>query len=191
VADIGFELRPASENFATGSITLEPQRPEWSAQKGLQVSMTADATASISLDLHLDTGIGGGFGNGIVLTAQGQTSIPLQATFEKRTVADGTAIVLQPRISCAAVNLKAEPTATPQFANWVKVSPIGLQFAGTLGGNKINPLTIVDGLPVVIQLPENKDSKGKIVQRDHEVHRSAAGQSWGIRDRYEKQPLLP
>jgi hypothetical protein len=45
---------------------------------------------------------------------------------------------------------------------------VGLQFEGNIGGTKISPLAIMDGLPIVIPGPTAKDGNGNSIEQDPE-----------------------
>jgi hypothetical protein len=165
--DVGLELRPQGNTFGTGSAAIVPATATWSGQLGVSVTSVVTANASISMDLHLDTGIGGGTGNSLKLDATASANVPLHASFEKRSISEGTAILIQPTVSCSPGIVDVHPGVSPAFSlPWVVVSPVGLQLETEFGGTQIAPAVITDGLPIVIAMPIPKDKNGQRILRD-------------------------
>ena len=124
--DVGLELRPQGNTFGTGSAAIVPATAMWSGQLGVSVTSVVTANASISMDLHLDTGIGGGAGNSLKLDATASANVPLHASFEKRSISQGTAILIQPTVSCSPGIVDVHPGVSPAFSlAWVVVSRVG------------------------------------------------------------------
>jgi hypothetical protein len=143
-----------------------PKPAKWSV-KGLTIETNVEAAASVKLDLHLATGVGGGMGNNVTLQADGKTELSLEATLVKKELPEGTAIVLQPAVPCAPIVVQAHQGAAPPFTGtWFVMSPLGLELDREIGGMKVSPAVLADGLPTIIEAPAAKDETGKPLARD-------------------------
>ena len=162
LGNVGLEVRPKGDGFAKGGIVVAPGNSSWSAQSGITLPLSLKAAADVTLDVHLATGIGGGIGNTVDL--KGGADVPhllVHAPFEQRTVPNGTAIMLQPAIPRTPVVLQVYPGAAPAISeNWVVVSPIGFELDREIGGMKISPAVLIDGLPIISKLPTATGTDG-------------------------------
>jgi hypothetical protein len=114
LGNVGLEVRPKGDDFASGNITLNPGKASWSTQSGLSIPLSLKASADVTLDIHLATGIGGGIGNTVGL--KGGADVPklgVQASFAQTRVAQGEAILLRPTIPCTPVTVQVYPGAAP------------------------------------------------------------------------------
>jgi hypothetical protein len=139
LGNVGLEVRLDGDDFGTGTLTVSPQSPNWS-HSGLSLVTALAAKASVKLDLHLGTGIDGGIGTKVSLNADGGTTVPLSASIEKKSLAQGRAIIIQPTVPCSPARISVHPGASPPFTEaWMTVSPVGLEFDVELGGMRIIP----------------------------------------------------
>jgi hypothetical protein len=155
LGNVGLEVRPKGDNFASGHIAVSPEKSSWSARSGLNLPVSLKGTANVTLDIHLATGIGGGIGS--TVTLNGGADVPhllVQAPFQLRTVPQGSAILLQPQIPCVPAVIQVYPGTEPAISEpWVVVSPLGLELDREIGGMKIAPAVLFDSLPVISKLP--------------------------------------
>lgn len=166
LGNVGLLVKPLGDDFGTGTVQVMPRPAKWST-KGLSIETAVQAAAKVNLDLHLATGVGGGMGNNVTLQADGKTALSLEATFVKKELPQGTAIILQPEVPCAPIVVQAHPGAAPPFTGaWFVMSPAGLELDREIGGMKISPAVLADGLPIVIEAPVAKDKAGKPIVRD-------------------------
>jgi hypothetical protein len=70
--------------------------------------------------------------------------------------------VLQPSIPCTPLDLQVYPGAAPAILkDWVVVSPIGFELDREVGGMKISPAVLIDGLPIISKLPTASGPDGR------------------------------
>lgn len=168
LGNVGLEVRPKGDNFASGSVTLNPGKASWSTQSGLAIPLSLKASADVTLDIHLATGIGGGIGNTIGLKSGADVpKLLVQASFEQTKISLGEAILLRPTIPCTPMALQVYPGAAPAISeNWIIVSPVGFELDREIGGMKISPAVLVDGLPIISGLPTALGADGKPLPPD-------------------------
>ena len=168
LGDLGLQVRPKGDNFASGTISISPGKATWSGQSGLNVPLAVTADAMMSLDLHIATGIGGGIGNTVGLKAGADIKTALlNASFQQKTLPDGSALVLQPAIPCVPAIIRAYPGAAPAIAeNWIVVSPVGLELDREFGGMKIAPAVLIDGMPTILALVNGIGPDGNPMKPD-------------------------
>jgi hypothetical protein len=158
LGNVGLEVRPRGDGFGHASIVVSPKASQWDAKSGIAIPLSVSARAGVALNVHLATGIGGGIGGDLDLN--GDAAVPnlaIKALLERRTVAAGSAILLQPSIPCAPMTLDVRPGASPVAEDWIKVDPVGFQLEREIGGIKVAPVVLVDTLPLVTKLPKAND----------------------------------
>lgn len=158
LGNVGLEVRPRGDGFGHASIVISPKASQWDAKSGIAIPLSVSASAGVALDVHLATGIGGGIGGDLDLN--GDVIVPnlaIKALLERRTVAAGSAILLQPSIPCAPMTLAIHPGASPVAEDWIKVDPVGFQLDREIGGMKVAPVVLVDTLPLITKLPKAND----------------------------------
>jgi hypothetical protein len=164
LGNVGLEVRPDGDSFAKADIAISPGKSSWSASSGVALPLSLKATADIKLNIHLATGVGGGIGSP-PLDLDGVLDVPslaVHAVVEQKEVPQGSAIVLQPSIPCAPVVLRVNPGAAPPIAtDWIVVSPIGLGLDREIGGMKIAPGVLIDGLPIILNSSSLTNPSGK------------------------------
>lgn len=158
LGDVGLEVRPRGDAFGRGTIKVTPGVARWDGKSGVSLPLSVKADAKVALDVHLATGIGGGIGANVDLA--GDAAVPgatLNASFERRAVAEGSAILLQPSLPCTPMTLDVHPGEAPIAQDWIQVDPVGFRLERELGGMKIAPAVLVDSLPLFSKLPAKKD----------------------------------
>lgn len=155
LGDVGLLVKPNGDNFAHADLTVNPGKSTWS-EKGLSLPLSLSASAVIDLDLHVNPGIGGGIGTDVSLSGGAEaTGLTARAAFEQRTTPQGSAIILQPEVPCTPAAVRAYPG--PKIVkDFIQIDALGLELDREIGGNAIEPAILVDGLPIVLKIGDDR-----------------------------------
>jgi hypothetical protein len=182
LGNVGLTVTPRVQDFLSGAATVHPPQFQWIPGTGLSATVAASARATASLHVHLATGaVGGGVGKDVDL--RGETDIALSALLklEKRETSAGTAVVLQPHLSCTRIEIDVNPATREDIIKeaWIALKPFGVRVKRSVGGGQQTPSIVLDSLATAYVFGDaDGDSSGK----ESFFRRKGVQVSWTIND---------
>ncbi|RUX20704.1 hypothetical protein EOA23_27770 [Mesorhizobium sp. M2A.F.Ca.ET.042.01.1.1] len=172
LGNIGLTVRPRVPDFLTGSVQIQPPQFEWVAGTGLKTTISASAKVTASTNIHLSTAfVGGGIGKDIDLIGETSVSMPVSLAVERRETDAGTAVVLQPQLACAPIQVDVNPATREDIIKeaWIALKPFGVRVKRNVGGGQQAPSIVLSSLPTVYSLgnKEDDDAANPAAKRDY------------------------
>ncbi|MCK1582415.1 hypothetical protein IVB03_23310 [Bradyrhizobium sp. 168] len=153
LGDAGVKVTPQHAEFVSGTLSANFAQPSWSPDKGLTVSVDVQAAVRAAIHYHLSTGkIGGGVGGDTTIERSTGGTLSSQIAVSRQETQKGTAIILQPELSCVRIAADIYSQAALVNVGWVKVGRIGVRVKRNVGGGRQSPVSLVDSLPRVYGL---------------------------------------
>ena len=84
----------------------------------------------------VDRSCRGGIGKDIDLIGENSIALPVSLKLEKRVTASGTAVVLQPQLSCTRIEIDVNPSTREDIIKeaWIALKPFGVRVKRNVGG---------------------------------------------------------
>lgn len=164
--DVGFDLKPVSDPFGKGGITITPGDPSWN-KDGLHVPLKLDASVNAQASLEVHSGFGINASAPVTVVANGTVADgKLDASFRQVSVDGKNAVVFDAVAQCTSIKINTLPIAAPKLpVDWLSISPISIGIDTRLG-RRMSPSVLVGPTPVLAHLPERKDEKGNPMTRN-------------------------
>ncbi|MES0071825.1 hypothetical protein [Mesorhizobium sp. M0058] len=183
LGDVGLTVTPRIQDFVHGEVSVQPPQLGWVPGTGLSSTVAASAKVTASGHIHLSTGaVGGGIGKDIDLIGETSIALPVSLKPEKRVTPSGTAVVLQPQLSCVRIEIDVNPMTREDFIKeaWIALKPFGVRVKRNVGGGQQAPSILLDSLPSTYILGEKPDA-GK-PKKDSYFQYKELQVSWTIDD---------
>lgn len=155
------ELRPASNAFASGTLTMGAVSFAL-GDRALRLSIPVSITAKAALDLHLNPTLRIGSGIGAAFDANGVSEASLVATFsgEHKALKEGQAVVLQPLLSCQRVQMDI----TSDLSLGLEKHKVGVRLQQHVGGDPMEPAVLLDDVPLFAPYPPTDIGSTAVLQ---------------------------
>lgn len=183
LGDVGLTVTPRVQDFLRGEVSVAPPQLGWVPGTGLSSTVAATAKMTASGHIHLSTGaVGGGIGKDIDLIGETSIALPVSLKLEKRVTSLGTAVVLQPQLSCRRIEIDVNPSTREDIIKeaWITLKPFGVRVKRNVGGGRQAPSILLDSLPSIHTLGEKVDA-GK-PNKDSYLKYKELQVSWAIDD---------
>jgi hypothetical protein len=183
LGDVGLTVTPRVQDFVRGEVNFQPPQLGWVPGTGLSSTVAASAKVTASGHTHLSTGaVGGGIGKDIDLIGETSIALPVSLKLEKRVTASGTAVVLQPQLSCTRIEIDVNPSTREDIIKeaWIALKPFGVRVKRNVGGGQQAPSILLDSLPSTYVFGEKADD-GK-PKKDSYFRYKELQVSWAIDD---------
>jgi hypothetical protein len=183
LGDIGLTVTPRVPDFVRGEVDVQPPQLEWVPGTGLSSTVSAGARVTASGHTHLSTGrVGGGIGKDFDLIGETSIALPVSLKLEKRVTAAGTAVVLQPQLSCKRIEIDVNPATREDIIKeaWIALKPFGVRVKRNVGGGQQAPSILLDSLPSTFVFGEKPDDRKP--KKDTYLRYKELQVSWTIED---------
>lgn len=185
LGNVGLTVQPRVHDFVSGDVRLAPPKIGWVAGKGLETTIAASASGRASINVHLSTGaVGGGIGKDVDIRGQTTATVPVSLKVEKRKTESGTALVLQPEIACARIEIDLNPSTREDIIKeaWIVLKPLGVRMKRNVGGGRQSPSILLSDLPTLQRFGEkNEDPEALKGKRDY-LRPKYVDMAWSIED---------
>jgi len=161
LGDVGLTVTPRVQDFLRGEVSVAPPQLGWVPGTGLSSTVAASAKMTASGHIHLSTGaVGGGIGKDIDLIGETSIALPVSLKLEKRVTPSGTAVVLQPQLSCRRIEIDVNPSTREDIIKeaWIALKPFGVRVKRNVGGGRQAPSILIDSQPSIHALGEKVDA---------------------------------
>jgi hypothetical protein len=183
LGDVGLIATPRVPDFLRGEVSVSPPQLDWVPGTGLSATVAASAKMTASGHIHLSTGaVGGGIGKDIDLIGETGIALTVSLKLEKRVTPSGTAVVLQPQLSCRRIEIDVNPSTREDIIKeaWITLKPFGVRVKRNVGGGRQAPSVLIDSLPFVFAIGEKFEAEKP--KKDSYLKYKELQVSWAIED---------